>query len=77
MHIKVSLLSEFKSHINLSPTDNFFKVRMINVILYGFKKLAPGKHSKKNILIEDVFSDSISSEKHFSQMRFSKGAIGF
>ena len=23
MHIKVSLLSEFKSHINLSPNDNF------------------------------------------------------
>jgi hypothetical protein len=26
MHIKVSLLSEFKSHVNLSPIDNFSKL---------------------------------------------------
>ena len=26
MHIKVSLLSEFKSHINLSPNDNSSKL---------------------------------------------------
>ena len=26
MHIKISLLSEFKSHINLSPNDNFSKL---------------------------------------------------
>jgi hypothetical protein len=47
MHIKVSLLSEFKSHINVFPNDNFFKVRMINVILNCFKKLAPGSIVKR------------------------------
>jgi hypothetical protein len=30
MHIKVSLLSEFKSHINLSPNDNFSKLYKYN-----------------------------------------------
>jgi hypothetical protein len=33
MHIKISLLSEFKSHINLSPNDNFSKLEWLMLFL--------------------------------------------
>ena len=49
---------------------------MINVILNCFKKLAPGSIVKEHFN-RRCSSDSISSEKHFSQMRFSEGVIGF
>ena len=48
---------------------------MINVILNCFKKLAPRSIVKRTH--RRCSSDSISSEKQFSQMRFSKGVIGF
>ena len=34
MHIKISLLSEFKSHIDLSPNDNFSKLERLPVMLF-------------------------------------------
>jgi hypothetical protein len=39
MHIKVSLLSEFKSHINLSPNDNFSKLEWLMLFLIVSRSL--------------------------------------
>jgi hypothetical protein len=36
-----------RKKLHLPPNDNFFKVRMINVILNCFKKLAPGSIVKR------------------------------
>ena len=39
MHIKVSLLSEFKSHINLSPNDNFSRLEWLMLFLIVSRSL--------------------------------------
>jgi hypothetical protein len=42
MHIKVSLLSEFKSHINLSPNENFSKLEWLMLFLIVSRSLRLG-----------------------------------